>query len=136
MRANDETIELLTLPPDEIGWSEESFDLALRFVMRTANLSEVKDMRAWLINNVAKDAFWAFSREMAYGGIFKRTILLGFRSFEPSAMQAAYNYVKLNPPKNMAARNALAIAETVILVLIASCFIGFILYTLIANIIK
>lgn len=47
----------LALPADEIGWSDESFDLALRFVMCTANLSEVKDMQLWLLENVKQDFF-------------------------------------------------------------------------------
>lgn len=126
----------LVLPPDEIGWSDESFDLALRFVIHTTTLSEVNDMQSWLMKNIKQDIFWALGRHAAFGGIFKRTILLNFRNFEPSAMQNAYNYVKQNPRKNLKRSNAVAIVVTVGLSLFATLCVVLILFILVSNIVR
>ena len=120
------------LPPDEIGWSDKSFDLALRYVMSTATLAEVTDMKFWLQENIAKDASWGYAQLLTRRGTYKRTILLIFRDFEPSAMQNAYNAIKQSPRPHLQARNVLYIFINVI----TTVFIGILVILLIANILS
>lgn len=132
MKANKTSFEPLILPSNEIGWSDESFDLALRYVMSTATLAEITDMKFWLQDNIVKDMQWGLGQYISRFGIFKRTILLVFRSFEPSAMQNAYNEIKQNPRPHLKARNILYVSINIIVVL----FIGILVITLIANILS
>lgn len=132
MHANKMSFEPLILPSNEIGWSDESFDLALRYVMNTTTLAEVTDMKFWLQDNIVKDIKWGVAQYVARGGIFKRTILLSFRSFEPSAMQNAYNEIKQNPRPHVKIRNIFYISVNVVIVL----FIGVLVISLIADILS
>ena len=132
MHTDKVSFEPLVLPPNEIGWSDESFDLALRYVMNTTTLAEVTDMKFWLQDNIVKDMKWGVSQYVAKSGIFKRTMLLSFRSFEPSAMQNAYNEIKQNPRPHVKARNVIYVSINVVIVL----FIGILLISLIANILS
>lgn len=132
MHPNRTPYEPLVLPPNEIGWSDESFDLALRYVMRTATLAEIVDMKLWLQDNMVKDILWGFGQYVSRTGIFKRTILVMFRNFEPSTLQNAYNEVKLNPRPHLKARNILYISINIIVIL----FISLLVFFLIANILS
>lgn len=119
MSQDNRSLDRLKLPADEIGWSDESFDLAVRYVMATTNIVEVQDMQVWLKKNVAKDIFWSFAVQVP-SGIFKRPILLSFRSFDPSAMERAYDHVKHSPPsKHLKLRIGVATVINAIFIMLA-----------------
>lgn len=132
MKTSETIFDPLILSSNEIGWSDESFDLAVRYVMHTSTLAEVTDMQFWLRDNIVKDMQWGVSQYLTRGGIFKRTILLNFRNFEPMTMQNAYNEIKQNPRPNLKARNFLYISINIVIIL----FIGILVISLIANILS
>jgi len=114
--------EPLELPPNDIGWSDESFDLALRYVMHTTSLAEVRDMHDVLRANIEKNIFWVVAGN-ATQTLFKRPMLLDFKLFEPSVMQDAYNEIKQHPRPRLAYRNNLYHVINVLFVLFAAGFI-------------
>jgi hypothetical protein len=132
MHTDKPSFEPLVLPPDEIGWSDESFELATRYVMNTATLAEITDMDFWLQDNIVNDMPWSLGPSIPRSGIFKRTILYRFKVFSPSVMQNAYNEIKQNPRPRLKARNVLYISINVIIVL----FIGTLVISLIASILS
>lgn len=131
MKSTTQSFEPLVLPSDEIGWSDESFDLALRYVMHSTNLAEASDKQRWLYDHVAQGPMWAVGRNLANESLFKRPMLLTFRGFEPSAMQNAFNEIKQHPRPYLKQRNIIYTIINVVLgtgiVVIAFAMIIFLL---------
>ena len=123
----------LIVPRDEIGWSDESFRLAYRYVMVTTNLAEVVDMRDWLRANITKDIRW-FLAEYGTRLIFKPHIIGIFRSFEPSAMQNAYNAIKQHPKPRVLLRNIIYTIINGVIIILGIGLAMFILLGLLGNI--
>jgi hypothetical protein len=131
----NQKIELLTVPRDEIGWSDESFNLAYRYVMRTTNLAEVLDMRDWLRENLAKDIRW-FSAQYATRGIFKSYLVGIFRGFDPSAMQHAYDAIKQHPKPHLQLRTVIYTILNGVIITFGIGFVVFIILGLLGSILS
>lgn len=132
MKSNPTNHEPLILPSDEIGWSDESFDLALRYVMHHTTLAEVRDMQDWLRENIAKDMLWPMARSLTFN-LYKRPILLTFRNFEPSAMQNAYNEIKQNPRPRLKSRNIIYTTYNIIFTIIVMASILALIKSILLN---
>lgn len=105
---NDED---LIVPDDDRGWTDETFNRAIRFVMRQTTLVDVTDMQAWASRHINPGPNWFWQKSAINGGfhygppVFKRTILLSFRSLPPSMLKQAFDDINEHPRRHSTWRN-------------------------------
>lgn len=126
----------LIVPDNDPGWTDQSFNEVVNFLMANINLADAVDMLTWFRSHIQAGPGWLYNHFVSSNNgpgayLLKRPTLNQFRWVPPSALLEAYESLTFAPRPCRELRNAMYRAEGVVVIIVivgfALLFIGAVL---------